>query len=212
MCRFSNWSKASCRLLGVGCFLSLGAFLGGCTPAFEGEYSDPAKVEIVDDRWNETDARRTAEEMIKSCLSKPWLRSFKGEHKGKKPIMFVDEVENATDEHIDTKALTERIRNELLNSGEIRFVNAERRQKILDEVKYQQSGAVDPAQAKSLGKQLGADFMLGGRLSSSVHTQDGLKTVTYQVNLNLTNLSTAEQIWAEQFLVKKRFNRSGSKW
>lgn len=183
-----------------------------CSPSFEGTYSDPAKAEIVDDKWNETDARKTSEVLIASALSKPWLTVFVTKHSNKKPVVIVDDVENRTDEHIDTKALTEFIRDELINSGKVSFVNEARRQKILEEIKYQNSGAVAEASKKKTGKQTGADFMLGGAISSSVHTQDGLKTVTYQTNLILTNLETAEIEWSEKHLIKKRFNKSGSKF
>lgn len=183
-----------------------------CTPNFQGEYSDPAKEEIVDDRWNETDARKTAKEMIQSALSKSWLKNFRSAKPGKKPIVIVDEVENRTDEHLDTKALTEFIRNELLNSGEIRFADNKNRENILKEINYQGGGAVAPDQAKKLGKQLGADFMLSGAMSASVHSQDELKTVTYQTNLTLTNLETAELEWSENYQVKKRFKRKGAGW
>lgn len=150
-------SKMMRALLGVSALLgptflsfwAIAALLSSCSSNFEGEYSDPTKVEIVDDKWNETDARTTAERMIKSALSKAWLKEFKGHHKNR-PIVIVDEIENRTDEHIDTKALTEFIRDELLNSGEIRFANNERRSKILEEIKYQGSGAVAKDQAKRL--------------------------------------------------------------
>jgi len=182
-----------------------------CTPEFEGEYSDPEKAEIVDDRWNETDARKTAQAQIKGMLEKPWLGKYK-KAAGKQPIVIVDEIENRTDEHLDTKALTEFVRDELINSGEVRFLDKAGRQKILDEVKYQGSGAVAKDKAIAAGRQLGAQYMLGGAVSSSVHTQGGLKTVTYQTLMNLTNLETAEIEWSEKYLIKKRFNRSGSKW
>jgi len=195
----------------LGC-LSIVMIGVGCTPDFEGEYSDPAKKEIVDDKWNETDARLTADKMVKGCLEKNWLKTFKKTKKGKRPIVIVDEVENRTDEHIDTKALTEYIRDELINSSQIRFLNASSRKKILDELKYQQSGAVDKSKAKSLGKQLGADYFLGGAISSNVATQGKLKTVTYQTNLILTNLETSEIEWSDRHLIKKRFNRSGAGW
>ena len=195
----------------TGFFVSLfacGAL--SCAPSFEGSYSDPVKAEIVDDRWNETDARKTAEHLVKSSVSKPWLTEFRIRAKGKKPVVIVDEVENRTDEHIDTKALTEFIRDELINSGKIRFLNESRRKKILEEIKYQNSGAVAENSRKKAGRQIGADFMLGGAISSSVHTQGGLKTVTYQTNLTLTNLETSEIEWSEKKRIKKRFKRSGS--
>lgn len=190
--------------------LIIPAFLG-CT-TFEGQYEDPAKKEILDDKWNPTDARKTAEVLIKGLVSKPWLTEFKRTHGGKKPILMVDEIANRTDEHIDTKSLTEYIRDELINSGKVRFVNAAKRQKILDEVKYQQSGAVRADMAKKLGKQIGADFFVGGAIASQVHSQDKVKTVNYQTNLILTNLETAEIVFSQKHQIKKRFKRASAGW
>ena len=138
----------------------------------KGSYNDPAESEIVDDRWNETDARKTSEAIISQMLSKPWLQEFK-RAKRKKPVVIVADVENRTDEHIDTKALTEFIRDELINSGKVRFLNNQQRDKILAEIKYQNSGMVESKSRKKAGRQIGADFMLSGAISSSVHTRMG---------------------------------------
>ncbi len=189
--------------------LAMGLTLGACSPDFEGTYSDPAQAEIVDDKWNETDARKTASSLIQQVLSKPWLAIYEDKFK-KKPVVIVDDVANRTDEHIDTKALTEFMQDELINSGKVRFLNAEKRKQILDEIKYQNSGTTAEDSKKKLGKQIGADFMLGGAISSSVHSQGGLKTVTYQTAMNLTDLETTEMIWSGKELIKKRFKRSGA--
>ena len=194
-------------------FLSALAFSlsTACSPDFEGTYSDPAKAEIVDDKWNETDAQETANTLIGQVLSKPWLSVYKSSKK-RSPVVIVDDIANRTDEHIDTKALFEFIQDELINSGKVRFVNNKKRQEILDEIKYQNSGSVSAATAKKAGRQTGADFMLGGAVSSTVNSQGGLKTVTYQTALTLTDLETAEIVWSGKKLIKKRFKRSGAGW
>lgn len=208
MRKISGYLKALQVILHVSLVAAIPMITGACAKSMEGNYSDPAKEEIVDDRWNETDARKTAEHLIQSMLSKPWLAAYGKAHNGQKPVVIVDDVENRTDEHIDTKALTEFVRDELINSGKVRFVDEKRRKKILEEIKYQQSGAVADNSKKKSGQQIGADFMLGGAISSSVHSQDDLKTVTYQTNLTLTNLETSEIEWSEKHLIKKRFKRS----
>lgn len=200
-------ARISLRLAGVAVLL---AGTGACTKSFEGEYSDPKAAEIVDDRWNETDARKTAEHMIQGMLDKPWLNAFKGSHNGQKPVVIVSDVANRTDEHIDVKQLTDYIQDELINSGKVRFVNKEQRQKILEEIGYQQSGAVNKSTAKKTGRAIGADYILTGSVSSSVHQMDGLKTVDYQTNLTLTNIETQEFEWSTKYEIKKRFKRSGA--
>ena len=185
--------------------------VGACAPKFEGAYSDPAKAEIVDDKWNETDARKTAQSIVAGVLSKPWLKEYEA-RTGKRPVVIVDDIENRTDEHIDTKALAEFIQDELINSGKVRYLNNKKRKELLEEIKYQNSGTTSGNTRKAAGKQIGADFLFGGAISSSVHSQGGLKTVTYQTAMNLTNIESSEIAWAGKELIKKRFNRSGSKW
>lgn len=185
--------------------------LVACVPKFQAEYADPAGQEIVDDRWNETDARKSAEVLVSAVLKKPWLHRFVAINK-RRPVVGVDEVKNKTSEHIDTKALTDYIRDELINSGKIRFVNIEQRQKLSKELKYQQSGAVSTQTRARIRKQIGIDYFFGGTLSSYEHIRGGLKTVTYQVVLNLTNLETSEIEWSQKHLIKKRFKRRDTKW
>ena len=192
--------------------VALGSLASGCTKKFEAEYQDPQKVEIIDDKWNETDARKTAELMVTSCLGRPWLDEFKRANGGKKPIVLVQDIENRTDEHIDTKALTEFIETELVNSGKVRFVEKGRREQILKEVEYQNSGAVADATKKKKGNQLGADFMLAGAISTQVHTQEGIKTVSYQTQMKLLGVETAEIQWTDKHAINKKMKRSGAGW
>lgn len=199
-------------LLKLAFFALLSPGFTACSPGFEGEYSDPAKTEIVDDKWNETDARKTAEHMIKGMVEKPWLDQFMKAHKGQKPIVIVDDVENKTDEHLDVKQLTDYIQDELINSGKVRFVNKAQREKLLAEIKYQQSGNVRKDQAKANGNQLGADYILSGNISSQVHAMDEKKTVTYYTTLTLTNIETFEFEWSTKYEIKKTFKRSGAGW
>lgn len=183
-----------------------------CTKSFEGEYSDPSKTEIVDDKWNETDARKTSEHMIAGMLDKPWLTAFVSSHNKQRPLVIVDDVENRTDEHLDVKILTDFIQDELINSGKVRFINKEKRQKLLEEIKYQQSGQVSAQTAKKGGKQLGADYILSGNVTSQVHKMDGKKTITYYTTLTLTNIETFELEWSTKYEIKKTFKRSGAGW
>lgn len=182
-----------------------------CVPKFQAEYSDPAAQEIVDDRWNETDARKSAEALVAAVLQKPWLHRFKASKK-RRPVIGVDELSNKTAEHVDTKALTDYVRDELINSGQVRFINIAKRKRLRKELHYQQRGAVSAATRARAGQQIGIDYLFGGTLSSQEHVRGGLKTVTYQVVLTLTNLETSEIEWSKKHLIKKRFKRRDSKW
>ena len=197
-------------------FFALGFFfltLIGCTNTPDQNYADPNQVEIVGDKWNETDARLTAQKMVSEMLSSPWVQNWRDEnnesHKAR-PFILVDDFENRTSEQIDTKALFEYVRSELINSGKVRFLDGAVRQKLLEEYKYQQSSIVRQQGAKKPGDQYGADFFLIGALSSLVSQQGGYKTVTYQVEMRLTNIGTSEISWSAIERIKKQFRRSGA--
>ena len=180
-------------------------FTQSCT-SFQAEYANPSEVELINDKWNETDARVSSEHLVKNALESPWLNDYELRYK-KRPIVVVSSIENRTDEHIDTRALSETIRNSLINSRQVRYVNKRQRQEILDEMNYQNSGAVDPGLAKRIGKQIGADYLLTGSISSIVAANGKRKNVVYQVEAALTNLQTAEVEWTNIYRSKKKFRR-----
>ena len=134
-----------------GITLITGLSTASCTST-KAEYTDPDKAEILDDRWSETDLKKTASFLVDQVLARPWLQEFKGKHGGKAPVVLVDQIENRTEEVIDSKALTDYVQDELINSRKVRFVSdVSVRKRILDELKYQNSGAVAEASAKKTG-------------------------------------------------------------
>lgn len=202
--------KTITRLLSI--LSTLLCFLGGCSTHTQGSYADPGQQEILGEQWNESDAQIVAKRAVEECLKARWMLNYRGKNKGKKPIIIVSHVANKTSEHIDTKAIVDHIRTELINSGQVRFLANEKRDVILEEYKYQNSGATRSDQAKGPGNQLGADFLLVGALTAITSEEGDYKNVTYQTNLQMTNLETSEYEWAFQTKVKKKFKRNSVTW
>lgn len=202
-----------CRFSSIG-FIVLGAVtaISSCAPRMQGEYSDPKKVEIIDDKFNESDVQSLMNVMITSALGRPWYEQFKKGSGGKQPIVIVQDIENRTDEHIDTKALTEIMESELVNSGKVRFLEKARRDQIMDELQFQNSGAVSNASKKKTGNMTGADFLLAGSISSQIHANGNVKTTSYMLQMKLINIETSEIQWTDKHDIKKKFIRSGAKW
>ena len=199
------------KLTAVGIATGLLA-LASCAPTMTGEYSDPNKVKILDDKWNPSDAQKTLERMLTSCLGRPWLANFVKGHGGRKPTVIVQDMENRTDEHIDTVALTEIMETEYTNSGKVVFIEKARRGQVMDEQEFQNSGAVSEASRKKTGNMTGADFMLVGSITNQIHTQDKVKQTTYQVQMKLVNIETSEIAWTETSALQKEFKSNGAKW
>jgi len=192
--------------------LSVIALPAGCSSV---RYGDPEAEETVNVDWGSTDLQTFSKKMVKSLIDSPQLAYFAGPAKGDdlRVITYMGGVRNETSEHINTDAVTDSIRTELLQSGRFRFVaDTHGQDEIGDQVRFQQeSGRVNPEMAKKFGKQLGADVVIYGALRS-IEKKRGrslesggqkLEDVYYQFVLNCVNLETGEIIWSDKGDIRK---------
>jgi len=153
-------------------------------------------------RWNDTDSKLVAEEMIKDVLNRPWKANF-SEAEGRKPVIIVGMIQNKSSEHIEPETFIKDLEREFINSGTIRVVqNSVFREKMREERADQNEFASPETQAK-WGKELGADFMLFGVITSISDSYKKEKVVSYKVNLELANLETNEKVWIGDKEIKK---------
>ena len=181
------------------------AFTTGCAGprAFtKGTYEDPQTIALLDDRFNENDMQLIAKKMVGSILEAPLPEAG-----GQMPAVMLGRMRNRTTEHIDMVALSDKIKTALIQSGKLRFVDATNRPDIAAEYEYQQSGYVDPAQAKAPGKQTGSDFLLTGTLSANVQEVGKDKLIYYKATFQLTNLETAEIVWTDEKEIRKAYKK-----
>lgn len=172
-----------------------------------------ATDEVIDlsGRWNDTDARLTAEVLINDVLSRPWLADYVNET-GEKPVVIVGTVRNKSSEHIDLLPLVKSFEMELINSGKVRFVsNKDDRQEVRDEKDDQQSMASEDTAAK-VASSTGAAFMLQGVITTTVDAVDGKKVTLYQTNMELVNLTSEEIVWLGGHQIKKYVEQSKAGW
>lgn len=180
------------------------AGLSACGPkAFvKGEYQDPEKENLMNDQWSETDMQNAVKTMVESMVNHPAIAKAQTP-----PVLMVTNLQNKTSEHIDTQSIMDMVRVELTNSGKVAFVDKEARQDIQDEYNYQDSGMVNDSTKKGPGHQVGADFIVNGRLDSIVQEVGKDKTVYYKLTLNMTNLKTGVIAWTNQKQMRKAFKK-----
>ncbi len=160
-------------------------------------------------RWNDTDARLVAEDMIADALSNVWLARFKNQH-DKPPVAVVGRIRNETMEHIDTDVFTKEMERAFVNSGEVSVVaDSEERKQIRAERQDQQSFASYET-AAALAKEIGADFIMIGNISSIVDesVSGKLVAISYSINLELINVETNQKAWIGNKKIKKLIERS----
>jgi len=190
-------------------FMSVPVFLfSGCATTPTVNYGSPEQVETVTANFGSTDLQMIAEKMVNSLLASPILSS------GKKPVFYVSTVQNRTDEHLDMISVTDKIKVTLLKSGKVRFsAVGEANDEILKQLEYQaSSGAVDPKTAKSLGKQVGADYFLYGEFSSIRKSAGRVKDVYYKFTLNLVSIQTGLIEWADEKEIRKQAKKPLMGW
>ena len=178
--------------------------LSGCGPkAFtKGSYEDTNKENLLDDQWSETDMQKVVHDMVASMVAHPVIAKAKTP-----PIVMVTQLQNKTSEHIDTQSVMDMVRVELTNTGKVAFIDKEAREDIANEYNYQNSGMVEKNSKKGPGAQVGADFIVNGRLDSIVKEVGKDKTIYYKVTLNLTNLKTGVISWTNQKELRKVYRK-----
>jgi penicillin-binding protein activator len=187
------------RTLGITVAVLAVLLAAGCANTPQVTYGNPEQVETVTADFGSTDLQTIAEKMVNSLLASPVLAS------GARPVFYVHTVKNMTDEHIDTRSVTDKIRVTLLKSGKVRFsaVN-EVNDEILKQLEYQtKSGVVDPKTAHSAGSQVGADYFMFGEITSIKKSAGRVKDVYFKFTLNLVNIKTGLIEWADEKEIRK---------
>ncbi len=196
--------RSAMRVMSIGA-AGLAMVLGGCAGGGGGiARVDPELVTDVNPRFNDTDARQIFQEMAEDMLSRPWIDNWMRENGGSRPIVFLGNVRNDTEEYIETDLFTNQIQRTMINGGRVR-VKAERdaRQELRDErldTKYN-----DPATIKAVAKELNADFALVGQvIQVRQESANRRRWVNfYQANMELINVETAEVVWSGIKEIKK---------
>lgn len=169
----------------------------------QGSYDDVQEDRLLDDKFNESDMRRIAETMVQSLTSSPIITDAK-----KRPVILVTLVKNRSEEHIDMKSMTDKIRVAVVKSGKFRFTEKETRADLAEEMDYQtQSGYVDPSTARKMGKQIGADYFLTGEITDRVQEVGSKKYVYYKATFNLVNIQTGILDWTDEKEIRKYYQK-----
>lgn len=195
----TGWIAAAQRLL-VPAMLAL--TIGCATTAPRVQRVGTGEVTDLSGRWNDTDARLSAEELVADCLSRPWLRNAR-ESRGRQPTVIVGRVRNNTIERINTATMVQSLQRELINSQRVAFVaSSTERVGVRDERADQDVHASDDSR-KAFGQETAADYLLSGEIHSLVDSAGSQQAVVYQVNLKLIDIETNQIVWNGEKQIKK---------
>lgn len=190
--------------IGIALVAAMSAGLVGCAGQQRGvRYGDPTRVETLTEEWGSTDIQTVADRMVGSLVRHPVISG------GTRPVVQVSTVRNKTTEHINTKTVTDKIRTALIKTGMVRMTAvSDANREILENLEYQsESGVVSKKTAKSVGKQVGADYLLYGEIDSIVKSAGREKDVYYKFTLNLVDVETGIIEWSDEKEIRKEATR-----
>jgi uncharacterized protein (TIGR02722 family) len=156
---------------------------------------DPGEQVDLSGRWNNTDSRLVAEEMIKSILAEKWVGEHQEAHGGQRPVVIVGFVTNKSHEHIEAETFVNDVEQSFIKSGRVRLVQGGKKRDELRAEKADQQTNASVSSMKKFGLEQGADYILQGSINSIVDSQKRRKVVYYQINLELTNIQSNEVVW-----------------
>jgi len=160
-------------------------------------------------KWNDTDSRLVAEEMVKDALNQRWI--YKWQEARKVPTVIVGRIVNKSNEHISVETFVKDIERSLLNSGNVEFVASKtEREQVRDEVEDQQTNA-SVSTRSDIGEEQGADLMMIGNISAIVDREGKRSVIFYQVNMELVELESKKKVWIGEKKIKKYVERAGAR-
>ncbi len=173
---------------------------------------DPSSVTDLSGRWNDTDSRLVANELITQSLNAGWVGRYIDSHGGETPAVIVGSFKNQTLEHIAVNTFINDLERAMINSGMVRMVASPvEREEIREERADQQDNARAGTRAR-MAYELGANYMLQGEITAIEDEEGREKVVYYQVDATLTDLESSVRVWAGQHKIKKYIERPGIGW
>ena len=191
------------KILSIFTVVTLSLIITCCSPKRQVQRISTDESIDLSGRWNDTDSRMVANDMINQLLHDQWIDYYNAKNPNKRPILIVGLIRNKSHEHIDANTFIKDIERAIIQDASARLVQAGIKRDALRQERMDQQNFASSETAKNWGLELGADYMLQGTISSIVDAYKKEKIVFYQINLELSHLETNEIVWIGEKKIKK---------
>ena len=169
---------------------------------------EPSAVTDLSGRWNDTDSRLVANELVEQTLAAGWAKRYTDQHGGEAPAVIVGTFANRTLEHIQVGTFVKDIERALITTGAARVVaSSDERRELRDERRDQQQYSRADSRTRP-GQELGARYALTGELQAIEDVDGRERVIFYQVDASLVDLETNTKVWVGQHKIKKYVERA----
>lgn len=175
------------------------------------EESDELASNITDE-WVMTDTEIAVKETIKQIDNNKSFQKYLY-NLGRRPRIFIGEMQNDTTEpYFPIEDINDELLNEFSQSGKYILIDADARQKILEEITYQNDGMVKEEDIKKIGKTSGADLIIFGNVRLNQKSFLGKTIKDYSVNIRITDIESGEEVARTRYKLNKYSKRSKVAW
>lgn len=155
---------------------------------------DAKKQKDLSGNWNDKDIRLVCENVIDECIESNFVKKFKKKN-GRQPYVKVGTIMNLSDEFIDTTIVSNKFRNAIINSGDLKFVASDSEVEALRYEQMNQSDHVKIGEEALIGNEIGADFLLQGTIKTVIDQNGKILQKTYYVDVQLFDVESTEIVW-----------------
>lgn len=183
--------------LGANALLACGpkAVRGSDTPGLDNE--------AMSTGLDKKDLEGMLRENMNALQKAPVIQRWSAEDK---PAVAVIPLRNETSEHVDSAldALISDIETTLVNAGHVRVISMDQQPKLVEEIRRQYgSGAFDQSQTATWGKQVGAKYIVTGKVYNTDERQSGERRVQYFMFIQVLSVETGEILFQNKTAVTK---------
>lgn len=173
--------------------------LTACGPTIKAQRMTTAegdkKAMTITDDWVATDTNLAVDYITDKLTNTGRYKRYLRENGYETPKIFIGEVENNTSEDsFPISALNNKILDYFFESGDFDVIDQKNRKKLLEEIRYQNSGMVKEEDIKSIGKASGADLILFGEVIMDEKRMGGQTLKEYSVVIKLTDIESGEEV------------------
>jgi penicillin-binding protein activator len=178
---------------------AFGLSLIACGPQFvrSGEDKDFERA-AMSTRLDKEDLKRLFNDCAKSLETSGIMKTWRSRKRdGRQATLAVLPVVNETSEHIDgaLQTLLKKLETDLINADDVAVVSKVDQPMLLDELRAQQGASFDPLKVAEMGRQLGSQFFLTGRVYDIAEKGAEGRRVQYFLFMQVIEVETGRVRW-----------------
>jgi len=199
---------------GLTAVCSFVVVIGGCTTYQTRVHNAPGRPTIYDDPQTpglvqgigieSQDLVSTTDLMVHDMLANPTLA---GRDNPPRVVIDADYFKNEGSSRINKNMITDRLRLDLNRAatGRMVFLGRHHSDMVAKERELKRSGEVDAGTISHAEAPMGADYRLGGRITThdSVDASSGLTSRYHLIVFEMIDLETSQIVWGEKYEFKK---------